>query len=134
MTTRNLVDRLESAALCLAGPGAIKDRLIEAYGKCLADLSEDDFPRELRPDFAELVRALHRERALPGESIVRASVRKLSPEDACRYTALIVRAYGALAGHGGAPAVAVRVSAPIARLLAVDATAPVARAAGVSPS
>lgn len=131
---RNLADRLESAAVCLAGPGAIKDRLIEAYGKCLADLTEDDFPKELRSDFAELVRALHRERALPGESTVRASVRKLSPEEARHFTTLIVRTYGALAGHGGAPATTTRVSAPIARLLAADAAVPVARAAGVSPS
>jgi hypothetical protein len=131
---RNLADRLESAAVCLAGPGTIKDRLIEAYGKCLADLSEDDFPKELRADFAELVRALHRERALPGESIVRASVRKLSPEEARHYTTLIVRAYGTLAGNGSAPATSMRVTAPLARLLAADAATPAARAVAVSPS
>jgi hypothetical protein len=131
---RNLADRLESAAVCLAGPGTIKDRLIEAYGKCLADLSEDDFPKELRADFAELVRALHRERALPGESIVRASVRKLSPEEARHYTTLIVRAYGTLAGNGSAPATSKRVTAPLARLLAADAATPAARAVAVSPS
>jgi hypothetical protein len=131
---RNLTDRLESAAVCLAGPGTIKDRLIEAYGKCLADLTEEDFPKELRSDFAELVRALHRERALPGESIVRASVRKLSPEEARHYTTLIVRAYGTLAGNASAPAAATRMSAPLARLLAADAAAPVVRAAAVNPS
>jgi hypothetical protein len=131
---RNLADRLESAAVCLAGPGTIKDRLIEAYGKCLADLSEDDFPKELRADFAELVRALHRERALPGESIVRASVRKLSPEEARHYTTLIVRAYGTLAGNNSAPATSMRVTAPLARLLAADAATPAARAVAVSPS
>jgi hypothetical protein len=131
---RNLADRLESAAVCLAGPGTIKDRLIEAYGKCLADLSEDDFPKELRADFAELVRALHRERALPGESIVRASVRKLSPEEARLYTTLIVRAYGTLAGNGSAPAVSTRMTAPLARLLAADAATPAARAVAISPA
>jgi len=131
---RNLTDRLESAAVYLAGPGTIKDRLIEAYGKCLADLTEDDFPKELRADFAELVRALHRERALPGESIVRASVRKLSPEEARHYTTLIVRAYGTLAGTASAPAAAARMTAPLARLLAADAALPAARVAAVSPS
>jgi hypothetical protein len=129
---RNLTDRLESAAVCLAGPGTIKDRLIEAYGKCLADLTEDDLPSELRADFAELVRALHRERALPGESVVRASVRKLSPED--RYTTLIVRAYGTLAGSRAEVASPVRMSAPLVRLLAGDAAAPAARATALSPS
>jgi hypothetical protein len=131
---RNLIDRLESAAVCLAGPGTIKDRLIEAYGKCLADLTEDDLPSELRADFAELVRALHRERALPGESVVRASVRKLSPEDARRYTTLIVRAYGTLAGSRAEVASPVRMSAPLVRLLAGDAAAPAARATALSPS
>ena len=131
---RNLSERLESAVVCLVGPGTIKDRLIEAYGKCLGDLTEDDFPKEMRADFAELVRALHRERALPGESIVRASVRKLSPEEARHYTTLIVRAYGTLAGNGNAAAASARMTAPLARLLAADSAAPPARQAAVSPS
>jgi hypothetical protein len=131
---RNLTDRLESAAVCLAGTGTIKDRLIEAYGKCLADLTEEDFPSELRGEIAELMRALHRERALPGESAVRASVRKLSPEDARRYTTLIVRAYGTIAGTRNEAASTQRMAAPLARLLAADATTAPARAAAVSPS
>jgi len=120
---RNLTDRLESATICLAGAGTIKDRLVEAYDRFLADLSEEDFPAEFRGNFAELARALHRERALPGESAVRASVRKLSPEEALRCTALIVRTYGQLAGEHGAPAAASQrvVPMPIARLLAADA-------------
>ena len=131
---RNLTDRLESAAVCLAGPGTIKDRFLEAYGRCLADLTEEDFPKELRADFAELARALHRERALPGESVVRASIRKLSPEEARRYTTLIVRAYGTLAGNYHETAVSGRMSAPLARLLAADAGAPVTRAVAANPS
>ena len=131
---RNLTERLECAVVCLAGHGTIKDRLIDAYDKCLADFTVDDLPPELRSDFAELVRALHRERALPGESVVRASVRKLSPEDARRYTTLIVRAYGTLAGTRNEVASAtLRMSAPLARLLAAE-PAPLARTAAVSPS
>ena len=130
---RNLTERLESAVVCLAGPGTIKDRLIEAYGKCVADLTEDDFPSELRGDFSELVRALHRERALPGESIVRASVRKLSPDDARRYTTLIVRTYGTLAGTRNDTANTLRMSAPLARLLAADGPS-VPRPSAVNPS
>lgn len=131
---RNLTERLECAVVCLAGHGTIKDRLIDAYGKCLADFTEEDFPLELRADFAELLRALHHERALPGESVVRASVRKLSPEEARRYTTLIVRAYGKLAGtRNEAASTTLRMSAPLARLLAADAV-PLARAAAVNPS
>jgi len=131
---RNLTERLECAVVCLAGPGTIKERLVDAYEHCLADLAEDDFPADMRASFAELVRAMHRERALPGESRVRASVRKLSPDEARRYTTLIVRTYGELAGTRNEPAAAMRIAAPIARLLAADAAVPLARATAVSPS
>ncbi|MCC7461453.1 MAG: hypothetical protein IT480_03220 [Gammaproteobacteria bacterium] len=130
---RNLTDRLESAVVYLAGSGTIKERLVEAYDKCLADLTAEDFPGELRADFSELMRALHRERALPGESLVRASVRKLSLEDARRYTTLIVRTYGTLAGTRNEAASALRLSSPLVRLLAADAT-PLARSSAVNPS
>jgi hypothetical protein len=89
------------------------------------------FP-ELRADFAELVRALHQPRC--PASIVRASVRKLSPEEARHYTTLIVRAYGTLAGNGSATAASTRMTAPLARLLAADAATPAARAVAISPS
>lgn len=130
----NLTECLECAVVCLAGPGTIKERLVDAYEHCLADLTEDDFPADLRGNFAELARAMHRERVLPGESMVRASVRKLSPEDARRYTTLIVRTYGTLAGTRNEAANALRMSAPLARLLAADAAVPLARATAVSPS
>jgi len=41
---------------------------------------------------------LHRACALPGDDVVKASVRKLSNEEARRYAELMVRLYGAYAG------------------------------------
>jgi hypothetical protein len=93
----SLSDRLEAAALELSTADAIKDRLYMAWSRHLADLELRDFPREVRDEFEELARALNRERALPGDSTLRASLRKLSNTDAARFAALIVRTYGRVA-------------------------------------
>ena len=45
-----------------------------------------------------MIQALHRAQALPGDDVVKASVRKLSNEEACRYAELVVRLYGMFAG------------------------------------
>ena len=45
-----------------------------------------------------MIQALHRAPALPGDDVVKASVRKLSNEEARRYAELVVRAYGMFAG------------------------------------
>ena len=118
----DLTARLEAAALSLTGPGHIKDRLFEAYCRHLEDIQESDLPVELRMQFAAMIQALHRARALPGDHVVRASVRKLSNDEARRYAELVVRLYGMLAGmrhHVGTRAV--RPVAPLSNLLAVTA-------------
>jgi hypothetical protein len=88
-----LYDRLESATLLLARAGAIKDRLDSAWRQCLANIEPDDLPRELRPLFLGLTDAMQRERPLRGEDAVRATIRKMSNEDAERQAALIVRMF-----------------------------------------
>lgn len=93
----SLSERLESAALALSGSEGIKDRLCIAWSRHLADLDLRDFPREVRDEFEEMIGALSRERALPGDTILKASLRKLSNADATRYAALIVRTYGRVA-------------------------------------
>jgi hypothetical protein len=90
--------RLEAAALSLAGTGTVKDRLIDAYCRHLSDLQENDLPQGMQTDFAEMIRALHSAPALPGDDVVRASVRKLSNEEAARYAVLVVKFFGMLAG------------------------------------
>jgi hypothetical protein len=93
----DLNGRLEAAALSLAGQGPIKERLFSAYHTYLQDIEESDL-RALGTEFAEMIQVLHREPALPGDDVVRASVRKLSNKEACYYAGLVVRLYGMLAG------------------------------------
>ena len=89
-----LADQLEAAVTALAAHGALKDRLSTAYCNHLEDIDLQELPLEAQQDFAELTKAMHAARVLPGDSIVRASVRKLSNEEAQRYAAVIVRLYG----------------------------------------
>lgn len=118
----DLCKRLEAATLSLTGTGSIKDRLIDAYAGHLADLGADDMPPDVQVEFDDMVHALHRADALPGDDVIKASVRKLSNDDARRYATLVVRLYGMLAGARqqlGNPRGA-RALAPLARLLAVE--------------
>ncbi len=91
------LEMLQEAALALASNGTVKDRLLAAYCTHLAALDEDQLPKEYREEFAQMCRALHRERPLPRENAVRASVRKMSNDEAHAYAALLVRLYGAVA-------------------------------------
>jgi len=92
----DLTARLEAAALSLAGPGPIKERLTDAYSH-LEDLEATELP-VFGAEFADMIKALHREQPLPGDSVVRASVRKLSSQDVRQYAELLVRLYGMVAG------------------------------------
>jgi hypothetical protein len=89
-----LADQLEAAVIALASHGALKDRLATAYSNHLGDLDVQELPLEAQQDFTELSKVMHAARALPGDNVVRASVRKFSNEEAQRYAALIVRIYG----------------------------------------
>lgn len=86
-------DRLESATLLLTRSGAIKDRLDAAWRQSLATLEPEDMPREVRLPFLELCAAMQRERPLRGEDAVRATIRKMSSEQAEQHAAQIVRMF-----------------------------------------
>ena len=86
-------DRLESATLLLTRSGAIKDRLDAAWRQNLATLEPEDIPREVRLPFLELCAAMQRERPLRGEDAVRATIRKMSNEQAEQHAAQIVRMF-----------------------------------------
>jgi hypothetical protein len=86
-------DRLESATLHFARSGAIKDRLEGAWRQCLSKLEADDMPHELRLQFLELSSQIQRERPLRGEDALRATIRKMSSEEAERHAAQIVRMF-----------------------------------------
>lgn len=93
----SLSERLEAAAFALAGCEPIKDRLAIAWSKHLSDLEARDFPRDVRDEFEELFTAMNRERALPGDTVLKASLRKLSTVEVTRYAKLIMRTYGHVA-------------------------------------
>lgn len=124
-----LSSRLEAAVIALVGLGTLKDRLYAAYCDHLEDIDGQELPEEVRGDFCEMSQAMHRARALPGDNVVRASVRKFSGDEAQRYAATIVRAYGLrmhslsqtlqLPARIGAP---VRSATPLAALLALEGT------------
>lgn len=125
-----LLDQLQQATVKLSQSGPIKDRLADAYSEHLASIETAAVPERFRSQFAELHVALNRERPLPRESVVRASVRKMSNDDAGRYAALVVQVFATLARAGSAvvarrkprklqSSTLIKVS-PIVKLFAVD--------------
>jgi hypothetical protein len=118
----DLSARLQAATLSLAGPGHIKDRLLDAYSRHLNDIEETDLPGEYAIEFAQMIHALHRSPALPGDDVIKASVRKLSNEEACRYAELVVRLYGLLAGRHHALAPRNLRPVPLVKFLAAEAS------------
>jgi hypothetical protein len=88
-----IFERLETATLLLTGSRAIKDRLDCAWRQCLEKFEPDDVPHEIRLMFIELSTAMTRERPLRGEDAVRATIRKMSVEEAESRAALIVRMF-----------------------------------------
>lgn len=87
---KNAIDHLQRATLRLSQDGSIKDRLADAYTSHLSGLAPDDLPVELRDEFNELNAALHSAVPLPRECAVRASVRKMSNQEAGHLATLVV--------------------------------------------
>jgi hypothetical protein len=120
----NLLDLLQQAAVTLSQGGAIKDRLADAYAEHLIQIDSDELPEQLRGEFNALCSAMRRERPQPRESAIRASVRKMSNEEAARHAAAVVKIFAGVARSGSG--IATRrsrnpVSAPIVNLFAADA-------------
>jgi hypothetical protein len=78
-------ESLHKAALELAKPAALKQRLTDAYKRHLIDLPSQDMPGELRKDLEALRQSMTRVRPQQGECPVTATVRKMSigEADAC---------------------------------------------------
>jgi hypothetical protein len=88
-------EQLEGAAICVTRTGSIKDRLTDAFRNHLAHVDVEELPETLRAQFRACHDALIRERPLPGEDAVRATVRKISSQEADEIAASVVRLYGA---------------------------------------
>lgn len=91
-----------AATLVLASARPIKHRLLEAYRGHLADLQEDDVPREIREEFTALTSSISRVKPLRGETAVQATIRKMSDAEAGSFAARIVNMLGVLARLHGA--------------------------------
>jgi hypothetical protein len=101
------VEKFQAATLSLACPGTIKDRLTDAYRNHLASVNEADLPADLREEFRAFSTALTRERPLGrGEDALRATVRKMSTDEAAAVAFIVVKMFGALSRgtpRGGRP-------------------------------
>lgn len=90
-------DSFLSAAQELSSAGSIKQRLIGAYAHHLANLSNEDLPRELREEYAALEGSLCALRPMRGETAIQATVRKMSDHQAAQCAAQIITLFAALA-------------------------------------
>ena len=95
-----LVSRFESAVSILVADGSAKDRLTRAYINHLDDLDVTEFPKTLRSEFSELHSALHAEAPIGRETCVRATIRKLSGQQAESHTRTILSIYVDLLAAG----------------------------------
>ena len=94
----NACDEFQGATLTLARSGPIKDRLVEAYRNHLANVCEEELPREMREEFRAVSSSFTRERPmLRGEDAARATIRKMSTDEADRLASSVVRIFSEIA-------------------------------------
>lgn len=89
-----------AAVAVLAGNGHIKQRLVQAYSDNLQHLDEGSLPVPMKQRFADLKGLMECVAPLNGEGPVRASVRKMSVDDADRCARLMVTLYGDIVRFG----------------------------------
>jgi hypothetical protein len=87
-------ESLHFATLELVRSTPIKQRLICAYRRHLADIKDDQLPGEVRESFCRLKDSLICVQPLRGEDAVAASVRKMSNQEADDCAALVVEIFG----------------------------------------
>ena len=91
------LDLLEAATVSLTRPKSIKERLAEAYLNYLAYVHEDDLPADVCEEFRALTDTLTRvSPQLRGDDALRATVRKMSADDAAAAASAVVRMFGAV--------------------------------------
>ncbi len=90
----NHVNRFYAAVSVLAGHGHIKQRLVKAYEENLAVIEDGDLPIAVKQSFADLRHMMSRVDPLKEEGPIRASVRKMSVEEADECAHKIIDLYG----------------------------------------
>ena len=78
----NPAHRFHAAISVLCGRGELKQRLVSAYQDNLAELEDSELPIDVRQAFSELRERLSCVAPLNGEGPIRASVRKMSVDEA----------------------------------------------------
>ena len=89
-------DKFYTAVTALSGDGAIKNRLVVAYGDNLDLIADEDIPDIIRPRFELLRRKMHAIKPIGRESPVLAAVRKMSSQDAAGCAGHIVAMFSEL--------------------------------------
>jgi hypothetical protein len=96
-------EHLFAATAMLASAGPIKQRLLEAYRTHLADLDQDELPKEIREEFCSVSSCMCSVRPLRGETAVQATVRKMSDSEAGGIAMRIVGMLGVIARQQNTP-------------------------------
>jgi hypothetical protein len=91
------LDLFEAATVSLTRPTPIKDRIADAHRNYLAYVDEGDLPADVAEEFRALIDTLTRvPPELRGDDALRATVRKMSNDDAAAAASAVVRMFGAL--------------------------------------
>ncbi len=89
----NYVNRFYAAVLVLGGHGYIKQRLVRAYEENLAFIEDENLPIAVKQSFADLRQMMSRVDPVKREGRIRASVRKMSVEEAVECAHKIIDLY-----------------------------------------
>jgi hypothetical protein len=99
------LDLFEAATVSLTRPTPIKERLADAYVNFLSHVHENDLPADVCEEFRALTDTLTRVAPeLRGDDALRATVRKMSSDDAAAAASAVVRMFGAVSRASVLPA------------------------------
>jgi hypothetical protein len=91
------LDLFEAATVSLTRAAPIKDRLADAYRNYLVYVREEDLPADVCEEFRALTDTLTRVNPeLRGDDALRATVRKMSNNDAANAASAVVRMFGSV--------------------------------------
>ena len=98
------LDLFEAATVSLTRSAPIKDRLADAYLNYLMYVHEEDLPADVCEEFRALSDTLTRvSPELRGDDALRATVRKMSSNDAAEAASAVVRMFGAVSRASTSP-------------------------------
>ena len=112
------LDLFEAATVSLTRAAPIKDRLADAYRNYLVHVKEDDLPMDVCEEFRALTDTLTRvEPELRGDDALRATVRKMSSNDAEVAASAVVRMFCAFSRAGGSNTASTPISKSVANVV-----------------